>query len=112
MSNYGSTEGIANGISSENVKGEVSEVQTLTQEAVKERIRGFIAPLTRQLEELTLLVQRMTTSRRPNYYPRTELGTTSGTAMHQSDRSIFKVLFIVLVYPGLLGKQVQRSEVF
>ena len=50
-----------------------------------EQIRGFIAPLTRLLEELTRLVQGMITSRHPNSYPRTELGTTSGTAMLQSD---------------------------
>ena len=69
MRNHRSTEEIANGSSSENVEGEVSEFQTLTQEAVSEQIRGFIAPLTRQLEELTRLVQGMTTSRHPNAYP-------------------------------------------
>ena len=86
MSNHGSTEEIANRSSSENVEGEeVSELQSLTQETVNEQIRGFIAPLTRQLEELTRLVQGMATSRHPNPYARTELGTTSGTAMPQSD---------------------------
>ena len=85
MSNHGSTEEIANGVSSENVEGEIPEFQTLTQEAVNEQIRGFIAPLTRQLEELTRLVQGMTASKHPNSYPRTELGTTSGTAMPQSE---------------------------
>ena len=85
MSNHGSTEELANRSSSENVEGGTPEFQTLTQEAVNEQIRRFIAPLTRQLEELTRLVQGMTTSRHPNYYPRTELGITSGTAMPQSD---------------------------
>ena len=85
VSHHGSTEEIANRISSENVEGKSLEFQTLTQEAVNEQIRGFIASLTRQLEELTRLVQRMTTSRHPNSYRRTELGTTSGTAMPQSD---------------------------
>ena len=56
MSDHGSAEENATGISSENVKGEVSEVQTLTQEAVNEQIRGCIAPLTHRLEELTRLV--------------------------------------------------------
>ena len=42
ISDHGSTEEIANTISSENVEGEVSEVQTLTQEAADEQIRGFI----------------------------------------------------------------------
>ena len=41
---------------SENVEGELSEFQTLTQEAVNEQIKGFVAPLTCQLEELTRLV--------------------------------------------------------
>ena len=85
LSNHGITEKIDNRSSSENVEGEVPEFQTLTQEPVNEQIRGFIAPLTRQLEELTRLVQGMTTSQHPNSYPRTELGTTSGTAMPQSD---------------------------
>ena len=85
VSNHGSMKELANRSASENVEGEVLEVQTLTQEAVNEQIRGFIAPLTRQLEELTRLVQGMTTSRHPNTYPKTELGTTSGRAMPQSD---------------------------
>ena len=85
MNNHGSTGEFANRGSLENVEGEVPEFQMLTQEAVNEQIRWFIAPLTRQLEELTRLVQGMTTSRHPNSYPRTELGITSGTAMPQSD---------------------------
>ena len=46
MSHHDSTEEIANRNSSENVV-ENPEMQTLTQEAVDEQIRGFIAPLTR-----------------------------------------------------------------
>ena len=86
LSNHGCTEEVANRSSSENVEGEIQEFQTLTQEAVSKQIRGFIALLTHQLEELTRLVQGMTTSRHPNSHPRTELGTTSDTAMPQSDR--------------------------
>ena len=85
MNNHGSTEEIANRNSSENIVGENPKMQTLTQEAVDEQIKGFIAPPTRQLEELTRLVQEMSTSRHPNSYPRIELGTTPGMAMHQSD---------------------------
>ena len=85
MSDHGSKEENETRISSENVEREVSEIQTLTQEAVNGQIRRFIAPLTRQLEELTRLVQGMTTTQHPNHYPRTEFGTTSGTATHQSD---------------------------
>ena len=80
MSDHGSTEEKTTGFSSEIVKGEVSEFQTMTQEASNEQIRGFFAPLTRQLEEMTRLVQEMTTTRHPNYYSRTEFGTTSGTS--------------------------------
>ena len=86
MRNHGNTEEIVDRSSSENVAREVPEFQTWTQEAVNEQIRGFIAPLTLQLENLTRLVQGMTTSRHPNLYPRTELGTTSGMAMSQSDK--------------------------
>ena len=86
MSHHDSTEEIANRSSSKNVEGEIPEFQTFqTPEAVNEQIRGFIGLLTRQLEELTRLVQGMTTSRHPNSYPRTELGTTSGMVMPQSD---------------------------
>ena len=85
IDNDGSTEEIADRSSSENAEGEVPEFQTLTQEAVNEQIRGFIVPLTRQLEALTRLVQGMTTSRHPNSYPSTELVTTSGTVMPQCD---------------------------
>ena len=88
MSHHGSTEEITNRTSSENVEEENPEIQTLTQEAVNEQITVFFAPLTRQLEELTRLVQGMSTSRHPNSYPRTELGTTSGTAMPQYDTGL------------------------
>ena len=90
MSDHGSKEENATGISSENIKGEVSAIQTLIQEAFNEQIRGFIAPLTRQLQELTRLVQGMTTTWHPNYYPRTDFGTNSGTATHQSDKLVFQ----------------------
>ena len=69
MGNHGSTEENVTGISSENVEGEDSEIQTLTQKAVNEQSRGFIAPLTRQLEELTRLVQGMRTTQYPEHYP-------------------------------------------
>ena len=84
-SNHGSTEEIANKSWSENVEGEFPELQTLTQETINEQIRGFIAPQTRQLEALSRLAQGMATSGHPNSNPRTEFGTTSGTAMPHSD---------------------------
>ena len=61
MSPHGSTAELMNRSSSENVEGESPEVETSAQKAVKEQIRGFIAPLTHQLEELTRLVQGMST---------------------------------------------------
>ena len=87
MSHHDSPEELASRILSENVVGENPEMQTLTQEAVDEQIRGFIAPLTLQQEELTRLVQETSTSRHPNSSPRNELGTTSGSAMPHSDIS-------------------------
>ena len=42
-----------------------SETRILTQEEVDEQIRNYIAPLIRQLEDLTWLVQKMSTAHRP-----------------------------------------------
>ena len=72
MSDHGDTEENITGISSQNVEGEVSEIQTWTQEAVNEQIRGFIASLHRQLEEFTRLIQGMVTTLHPDHYPRTD----------------------------------------
>ena len=55
------------GNSSENVEGEGPEIHTLTQEVVNEQIKGFIVPLTRQLEDLTRLVQGMVTQPHPSH---------------------------------------------
>ena len=54
-------------------------------EAVNEQIRGFIAPLSRQLEELIGLVQGVVTTQHLDHYPRADFGTTSGTVTYQSD---------------------------
>ena len=86
ISHHGSTGEIADRNSSEIVVGENPELQTLTREAVDEQIREFIASLTRQLEELTRLVQEKSTTKHPNSYPKAELGATSGTTMPQSDK--------------------------
>ena len=68
MVDHGGTEENAPGISSKNVEGNVSELQTFTQEAVNGKIGVFIASLTNKLEELTRLVQGMTTKRHPNHF--------------------------------------------
>ena len=69
---------------SENVE-EVSGIQTLTQKVVNEQIEGNIAPLKRQLEELTRMVQGMVTTPHPCHCPKTDFGKTSGTAAYESD---------------------------
>ena len=96
---------IANRSSSENVEGENPEIQTLTQEAANEQIRGFIAPLTRQLKELTRLEHGIPTSRHPNSYPSTELGTTSDTDMPQSDKPHLLIYFFFKIVAHLMGTQ-------
>ena len=73
---------IVTGNSSENVEREVYKIQTMTQEVVNEQIKRFIAPLTRQVEKLTRLVQGMVTTPHPSHYPRTDCGTTSGIATY------------------------------
>ena len=50
-----------------------------------EAIKGFISPLTRQLEELTRVVKGMVTTAHPNLCPNTDYSTISGTAVHQPD---------------------------
>ena len=69
MSENGSTEESVAGISSRKVE-EGPEIQKLTQETVIKQTKGFITPLTRQLEELTPLVQSMATTPHPRTYPR------------------------------------------
>ena len=85
MSESGSIGKNAAGNSSKIIEGEVPEIHTLTQEEVNEQIKGFNAPLTRQLEELTWLVQGMVTIPHPSHYPRAEYSTTYGIDAHQSD---------------------------
>ena len=67
MSENSSVEDNRAGNSSENVEEEFPEIHTLTEVVVNEQIKGFIAPLTRQLEELTRLVQRMVTTPHPSH---------------------------------------------
>ena len=85
MSENGSTQENVTGTSSENVEGEISKIQTFKQEAVNEQIKRLIAPLTREIGELTRLTQRVVTKLHPSHYPRTDFGTSSITATFQSD---------------------------
>ena len=85
MSESGCVEDNRAGNSLENTKRDVPKVRTLTQGAVNEQIKWFIAPLTSQLEELTRLVQGKVTTPHSSHYPRTDFSTISGTAAHQPD---------------------------
>ena len=73
MSDNDSIEKNLTATSSENFKGEVYEIQMLTREAVSEQIRAFIAPLARQLEELTRLVQGLVTTLHQDHCFKTDL---------------------------------------
>ena len=71
--------------SSENTEEEVPEFRVLTQEVVNEQVRSFgliAPPLTRQLEELTRLVQGMVTTPHPSHYPRADYSVFSCAAVH------------------------------
>ena len=92
MSENGSIEESRAGNSSENAEEEIPKIHTLSREAVSEQIKGFVAPLTRQLEELTRLVQGMVTT---PHCPRTDYSTISGTAA-QPDKFASDNLFIML----------------
>ena len=85
MSENGSIEYNSAGNSSENTEGEFPEIRTLTQEAVNEQIKGFIAPLTCQLEELIRLVLGMVTTPHPSHNPRFDYNTIPGRAAHQPE---------------------------
>ena len=65
---------------------ESPDIQTLTQEVVNKQIKGFIAPLTRQLEDLTRLVQKMMTIPNPRHYLSTDCGTSIRTTAYQFDK--------------------------
>ena len=68
MGDRGSTQENVTGYSSENVEGEVSEIQMLTQEAVNKQIRGLFASLTLRPEELTRLIEGVVTTQHPGHY--------------------------------------------
>ena len=85
MSKNSSVEEKRAGNTSESVEEEVLESHILTQQTVNEQIKGFIAPLTRQLGELTRLVHGMVPTLHPSRYPRTDYSTNSDTTAYQPD---------------------------
>ena len=61
------------------------EAQALTQEEVIEQRGNHIVPLTKQLEDLSQLIQGMTTAQQPSFYRRAGVSARFSTARYQSD---------------------------
>ena len=74
----------------ENHTDNKSQTRFLTQEEVDKQIRYYIAPLTRQLQDLARLIQRMSTAHRPNLSPRAGTALSSSAAGPSPD--IFPLL--------------------
>ena len=60
------------------------EVYILTQEDVNEQIGSHIAPLTKQLEDMTRLIQGMTTAQNPTSHPRAGTSASFSATGYQS----------------------------
>ena len=73
--------------SPETNENEDSEMRALTQEEIDEQIKSFIAPLTRQLEDLTRLVSGMTIASHLDYYERA--GTSASYSAPGDQPDIF-----------------------
>ena len=73
------------GLVAENNEAEVPEVHALAQELVNEQMKGIIAPVTRQPEEMTRPVQGTVTTLNASNHPRADYSATSGGAVHQHD---------------------------
>ena len=76
----------------ETSKNECSEIRAITQEEVDEQIKNFIAPLTRQPEDLIRLVLRMTFASHPNFLLRLSTSASSNARGCQPD--IIKIEFL------------------
>ena len=85
MSENGSIQENGAGSPSENSKEETPEVRVLIQKSGQWAIKIFYRPLTRQLEELTRLVQRLVTTPHASHYPRADCSAISGAAVYQPD---------------------------
>ena len=81
-SENGSIEENVTGKSSENVKGEVSDNQALTQEAVNEQIKGFSASLARGIDSA---LAGSNETLHLSHHPKADFGTLSGAATYQSN---------------------------
>ena len=85
MSEYSSSEGspAMNPTGTNQNKG--TELRTLTQAEVDQLIKSFIAPLVRQLDDLTRIVQGMITASHPDYYTRTGTAAICRAPGYQPD---------------------------
>ena len=72
MSEGGSSECSSAMNSHENNEKVGPEIRVLTQKEVDAGIKSFIAPLTRQQEDLTRLVQGVATASHPTYFLRAD----------------------------------------
>ena len=89
MSENGNVKEIRTSTSSENVEEKIPAIQKLTQEAINEEHKKFLAPLTNQLEKMIWLARGMVTTPHRSHYPETDYSIFSGTATHQPDNRRF-----------------------
>ena len=61
------------------------EVHVLTQKEVNQQIRNYIAPLTKQLENLSGFTQGMTTDQHPTSHPRAATSASFSVPGYQPD---------------------------
>ena len=70
-----------------------SNVRILTQEEVKEKIKSYIAPLTKQLEDLTWLIQGMLSVHQANPFPMVSAIAYTSTVYTSYDIRKLYILF-------------------
>ena len=63
-----------------------TEARILSQEDVNKQIQSYIAPLTKQLEDLTQLLQGLTSIQEPNFYQKAGTSANFSIADYQPDR--------------------------
>ena len=66
------------------------EIHALRQDEAIKRIRSCIAPLTRQLKDLTQLVRGMTTASHLNMYPGAHTNASYSKPAYQPEKQHFR----------------------
>ena len=66
-----------------------SDARTLKQEEIDEQMRKYIAPLARQLEDLTRPIQGIYPAQLPNSYPRAGISASFSAAIYQPEILIY-----------------------